>query len=89
MKLLNPLRLLAKLNAPNQGVQEGSVYYDQTVHQPLFNDGEKWRWFGHIGVPLNLDGYVIPPGRQVVYFDVLRNEGVLVIEEDSQLVGMR
>ena len=89
MRLLNTLRLLIRAEPPTTGVSPGAVYFDQSCHEPRYHNGTRWMSFGDIGFPHDADGYVVPDGRQVMYFDQIRNDGVLTIQGDGVLVGTR
>jgi hypothetical protein len=90
VKLLNTLLLLARPSPPTTGVAPGAIYYDTASATPLYYDGSAWTPFVTTGVPQTINStFMVPDNRQVMYFDSLRNDGVLFISGTGTLVGMR
>lgn len=91
MRLLNSLRLLLKGDPPTTGVSQGAVYYDTVRDKVRVHDAADWRDVHQLGVPNPISATYpafVPDGHQVLYFDVLRNDGVLTIEGNGTIVGI-
>lgn len=90
MRLLNTLRMLVSSTPPAASVGEGEMYYDSRYREPRFHDGVHWVSIGQNGFedPISTS-FLVPDGRQIMYFDHFTNDGVLTILGNGSLVGVR
>jgi hypothetical protein len=90
MRLLNTLRMLVSPTPPNAVVGSGEMYYDSRYREPRYHNGEQWVSIGQNGFedPI-LTSFLVPDGRQIMYFDAFTNNGVITILGSGSLVGVR